>query len=166
MSHLPVTFSVLFFLPVCPHLPLGFLNLVWINWTRLWAMKRTNQPCQRICPTFNFLPVVTGIIYFKATTVMFVFQKKKKEKKKKIQTTLPCQNEISELSVMTKHKQMWRCKRRDIRIHPLGTNVCTQFHVNLSNIFWDFILDQSGGSIYQPTDQTLLISEKLSNIWY
>lgn len=54
---------------------LGFLNLIWINWTRLQAMTRTNQPCQRISPTFFVLPVVTGIIYFKATMVMFLFQK-------------------------------------------------------------------------------------------
>lgn len=49
--HFPACLS-----PLTPWIP----EPVWINWTRLQAMKRTNQPCQRISLTFNFLLDVRG----------------------------------------------------------------------------------------------------------
>lgn len=49
--HFPACLS-----PLTPWIP----EPVWINWTGLQAMKRTNQPCQRISLTFNFLLDVRG----------------------------------------------------------------------------------------------------------
>lgn len=60
VSHLPVTFLGLTFMPVCLHLPLGFLDLLESIEQGWKYCKRTNQLCLRISSTFNFLLDVNG----------------------------------------------------------------------------------------------------------